>query len=341
MSRARVVAAGSVALLASGIAPLPAGELIVPTIQERRIAASAYMEWPGQQQSDSDEEESLAPDGGMFDDTVSAYAIAGPASGQGVASQTSMIGGDSIAASGSAGMWFICGSGSYAEASASSELDVTFTLAEPSDYLLHGSIQVEAWGFASVVLSDPGGTIHAVWLMGPSWFPQSASLREGGVLEPGEYRLRAHAGASDGGFSFGERSGSGTYDVTLQLGSGGGPGGVVPDGSGPGTVPLLLEKLPGEMLRMTWGLSCRADDDDYAIYEGSLGDPLASEPVACSTLGQVTHDVTPEGDASWFLVVPHDGLTEGSYGWASGGVERPPSPLACRSQQVADPVCEP
>ena len=83
-----------------------------------------------------------------------------------------------------------------------------------------------------------------------------------------------------------------------------------------------------------WPASC-AGDEDYAIFEGHLGDYTSHVPVACGT-GQRTYGWTymPSFDA-YYLVVPVRLGREGSYGRRSSGVERAPSASACSPQEIA------
>ena len=44
--------------------------------------------------------------------------------------------------------------------------------------------------------------------------------------------------------------------------------------------------------------------------------------------------VAPDAFDRYYLVVPSDGLNEGSYGRNSGTIERPPGGAACESLQM-------
>ena len=121
------------------------------------------------------------------------------------------------------------------------------------------------------------------------------------------------------------------------------PAGAVPDGDGVAGEPLRMAKVPGEStLTLTWDYSCQAADFNYAIYEGLLGDFTSHERVTCNTSGDVTYQVQPSLDSSYYLVVPmsppQDGgifPAEGSYGLTSEGDERPQNFLsACLPQSI-------
>ena len=121
-----------------------------------------------------------------------------------------------------------------------------------------------------------------------------------------------------------------TYEHFFSIG---GPfaSGAVPERSPEGT-PLTATLEPGGDITLDWGPSCDADDTDYAIYEGILGDYYSHEALACSTNGQTTATFTPPAGSAYYLVVPDNKVWEGSYGSATGGVERPAAPFACLPQ---------
>ncbi len=95
---------------------------------------------------------------------------------------------------------------------------------------------------------------------------------------------------------------------------------------------LQLAKAAGGNLTLTWGVSCSAHDMDYEVYEGSLGAPAGAVPRACSTGGATSTTLAPGSGNRFYLVVPRDAFSEGSYGGKSGGTERPQPPAACRPQ---------
>ena len=95
---------------------------------------------------------------------------------------------------------------------------------------------------------------------------------------------------------------------------------------------LQLAKAAGGNLTLTWGVSCSAHDMDYEVYEGSLGAPAGAVPRACSTGGATSTTLAPSSGNRFYLVVPRDAFSEGSYGGKSGGAERPQPPAACRPQ---------
>jgi len=128
-----------------------------------------------------------------------------------------------------------------------------------------------------------------------------------------------------------------------EAGTNCGPGcgsaaGAVPDGHLVPGIPLTLSLNEGGDLELSWSASCRSGDTDFAIYEGSLGDFTSHEPGACSTGESTTAVFEPGPGNTYYLVVPHNAIWEGSYGHRGDGTERPRGALACFSQAIA--VCE-
>jgi hypothetical protein len=106
----------------------------------------------------------------------------------------------------------------------------------------------------------------------------------------------------------------------------------------PTDTPLLLAKAFGSAIQLTWGGSCLVGDIDYAVYEGQIGDFTSHAPRRCSTEGQTSTILVPDGAAAYFLVVPRNLSWEGSYGTTSEAAERPPGAPACLLQAIGN--CE-
>jgi formate-dependent nitrite reductase cytochrome c552 subunit len=124
-----------------------------------------------------------------------------------------------------------------------------------------------------------------------------------------------------------------------DCGPGCGPAaGFVPDGSRtPGSQLAVTEDAAGDLM-FSWGGSCISSDTDFAIYEGTLGDFTSHAPLSCST-GGATSAVLPAGSGStYYLVLPHNTIWEGSHGYRSNGTERPRGASVCYPQGVG--VCE-
>jgi hypothetical protein len=105
-------------------------------------------------------------------------------------------------------------------------------------------------------------------------------------------------------------------------------------GAGAVSGALTLGKGGGGDLLLQWSGSC-ADDDDYAVYEGTLGSFDSHVAVSCTTGGALARSLTPAVGNTYYLVVPTHADREGSYGQDSSGTERPPGAGACLPQQVA------
>jgi len=92
---------------------------------------------------------------------------------------------------------------------------------------------------------------------------------------------------------------------------------------------LTLSSLAGGAVRLDWGASCMGTDDDYAVYEGPIGNFTAHVPVLCSTGGATTATITPSAGSTYYLVVPNQGYHEGRYGTSGSGLEIPSGPTRC------------
>jgi hypothetical protein len=112
--------------------------------------------------------------------------------------------------------------------------------------------------------------------------------------------------------------------------------GAVPDGLDvPGAV-LTVRKTPAGSVILRWGNSCNSCDSDFGVYAGSIGSFDTHEPVTCSTGGlKIYTHADPPPDA-YYLIVPTNGVHDGSYGRDSSGAERPPGVRECRPQLFAD-----
>jgi len=97
---------------------------------------------------------------------------------------------------------------------------------------------------------------------------------------------------------------------------------------------LTVNKAAGTV-QLDWTASCNGADDDYGIYQGTIGglfDDHAS--VTCTTSGATSHALSTPGGNVYFLVVPKNALREGSYGKGSTGVERSTGSGACETQTI-------
>ena len=108
------------------------------------------------------------------------------------------------------------------------------------------------------------------------------------------------------------------------------PSGDVPSGGGE---PLTIGKAPGERITLSWGPSCSAEDVDYSVYEGVIGDFTSHGALFCSTNGATTRTFGRLGD-NYYLVVPHTAVREGSYGVDSENQERAAGTDVCLPQEL-------
>ena len=110
-----------------------------------------------------------------------------------------------------------------------------------------------------------------------------------------------------------------------------------PSAEGSGRVfNVALRKQAAAEIVLSWGGSCHAGDSDFAIYEGALGQFTTHAPVSCMTGGTtMSAPFTPATGDRYYLVVPSNGTSEGSYGTDSAGAARPASAGACLAQQIS------
>ncbi|MGH9870527.1 MAG: hypothetical protein ACREAA_20515 [Candidatus Polarisedimenticolia bacterium] len=111
--------------------------------------------------------------------------------------------------------------------------------------------------------------------------------------------------------------------------------GSVPDGDTAGEIPLTAAPAAGGQITLAWSASCSASDNDYEIYEGTIGTYYSHTARICTTGGATTSTFTPATGDTYYIVVPHNALLEGSYGHRSDGSERPQGLLACLPKKIA------
>jgi hypothetical protein len=118
----------------------------------------------------------------------------------------------------------------------------------------------------------------------------------------------------------------------------------------PGVVAATLEvgktgQLDTSPIVLSWSPSCSPDGAaDYGIYEGAIGTWYSHTSAGiddCNDAGSnLTETVTPSPGDRYYLVVPHNGFAEGSYGTCSPsagcgpGNERPAGTAVCASPRV-------
>jgi hypothetical protein len=114
--------------------------------------------------------------------------------------------------------------------------------------------------------------------------------------------------------------------------------GRVPDQPDWPGAPLEIGKEGGGLISLIWDASCLSTDNDYAIYEGVLGDFESHQPLTCTTTGLTEATLDPGGGDYYYIVVPCNAAREGSYGKRSNGLERPQSSSYCLTQEIG--VCQ-
>ena len=110
-----------------------------------------------------------------------------------------------------------------------------------------------------------------------------------------------------------------------------GAGRVPGDSAWPGQ-PLIIQRYASEQIALSWSASCSASDDDYEVYEGTLGAYYSHSARLCSTGGATGVTMTPAGGSTYYLVVPRNAEWEGSYGLRGDGSERPQGMGVCLPQ---------
>jgi hypothetical protein len=95
---------------------------------------------------------------------------------------------------------------------------------------------------------------------------------------------------------------------------------------------LTVDELAGNV-NLNWFGSCSAADNNYEVYEGQLGNFTSHVPVTCAT-GGLSASFAPAAGNRYYLVVPTNGASEGSYGKNKAGVERPASAAQCVPQTI-------
>jgi len=112
-------------------------------------------------------------------------------------------------------------------------------------------------------------------------------------------------------------------------------GSAVPAGDVANT--LSVQYAAAGDITLSWGSSCTTTDDDYGVYEGSIGSWYSHVARLCSTGGLTSATFTPAAGNTYYLIVPRNGQREGSYGAASNGTQRPQGGGACAVQEIAQP----
>lgn len=217
-----------------------------------------------------------------------------------------------------------CCEGSYGEAFQSVELSSQSTTARFGGYMRNysGGDIPELWLELGGAAGEPLGSTATLSNPTEEW----ASVEGIAELPAGTASIEFHiAGTRLDGMN----NDSYFDDLVLEVGT------AYPSGQVPGNNTLLLSKLEGDELSLSWDPSCSPGDTDYEIYEGSIDRGFESHfPKLCSTGGAMAVALTPSTGSSYYLIVPRNAFNEGSYGLRGDGSERPRGPAACNEQAL-------
>jgi len=199
-----------------------------------------------------------------------------------------------------------------------------------------------------LVYTDPGGTGDPV--SATLVHSEDTTVQTVGGSQWNQYVLSAPVTLTAGDFYLGfhdlDPDIGTTYIMDFDNGSSGGSW-LQANGTSPGGYGLfaggtwMIRGQGGGVdagsLSMTWGLPCNAGsvpNQDYAVYQGPLGDWTNLSILTCST-GHDTSALIESVPANMFwLVVPQNSANEGSYGQSSFG-ERAPAAVPCKPQAIA------
>ena len=90
--------------------------------------------------------------------------------------------------------------------------------------------------------------------------------------------------------------------------------------------------LDGFQAGLSWLTILRKRDNFRQAFDHFAG-VTSHVPLDCN-YGATSMTLTPSSGNTYYLVVPHNGVNEGSYGVDSNGVERPAAIAACYPQSV-------
>ncbi len=88
---------------------------------------------------------------------------------------------------------------------------------------------------------------------------------------------------------------------------------------------MTVDKVAGSTaLQVRWSPSCDSGVEDYGIFEGVLGNWYSHQIVTCSDgASDLSEEFDPADGNRYYLVAPWGGATDGSFGEAGSGIERP------------------
>jgi hypothetical protein len=97
---------------------------------------------------------------------------------------------------------------------------------------------------------------------------------------------------------------------------------------------LTVNHAAGGDIMLAWGASCAGTDDDFEIYQGTIGTWYDHVPRLCSTGGVTSTTFAPPPGNAYYLVAPRNALREGSYGVNSEGAPLPAAAGSCLEQKL-------
>lgn len=99
---------------------------------------------------------------------------------------------------------------------------------------------------------------------------------------------------------------------------------------------LRARTAEASQITLSWGSSCIGADNDYEVYEGTLGDFESHAAKFCTTGGELQKTFVPAEGNTYYIVVPRNASREGSYGFESDGMERRQAVDACLPSLITD-----
>ncbi len=95
------------------------------------------------------------------------------------------------------------------------------------------------------------------------------------------------------------------------------------------SIDLHMSRGSETTLTLSWDTSCDGAGKDWEVYAGTLGDFTSHTSILCSSNGEQAASVVPLSGDEYYLIVPRSVDSEGYYGAASVGMERPQGVPAC------------
>ena len=127
------------------------------------------------------------------------------------------------------------------------------------------------------------------------------------------------------------------YPACMAVSGSGSPGGL---GLDVGSALHVREGVSPGSVVLSWGVPCNdatVPNQDYAIYQGTLGSWSTLTSITCSTGNANSWVINTPGANRFWLVVPRTSSSEGSYGRSSSAsAPRPRPPAGLRRSERAN-----